>query len=426
MYNESINVDKGINLTGEDRETTIIDGGGFPPIMMNSDWINLTGFTLTEGGPTPGIDIQTSNIRIIGNIIKKSSQGIWCGPSNINISNNIITETTTGSGIWAIGPIDNVVISYNEIFSNAGMGINLMAGSDNVKIIGNLISYNTEGILCGSGTNNLITNNTLWNNWRGIMLAGSSNNQIYHNNIIGNTIQAGDDSNNGNQWDNGYPSGGNYWSDYTGVDFNSTPTQDVPPPDEIGDTPYFIDSNSKDNYPSMVPFGNFTMLSEGWNLISLPLIQPETNLDSVLSFMDAKYDAVQWYDNIDSSDLWKHNHISKISKLNDLKDLNHTQGFWVNIINPGGAIFCFLGSQPRVNQTITLYPGWNMVGYPSLSNHNRTVGLNNLSFDKHVDAIHWYDAFTQTWHFMGPDDSFVPGRGYWMHSKVEAGWEVPL
>ena len=37
-----------------------------------------------------------------------------------------------------------------------------------------------------------------------------------------------------------------------------------------------------------------------------------------------------------------------------------------------------------------------------------------------------YRAATQTWHFMGSDDSFVPGRGYWVHSKVEAEWEVPL
>jgi hypothetical protein len=67
-----------------------------------------------------------------------------------------------------------------------------------------------------------------------------------------------------------------------------------------------------------------------------------------------------------------------------------------------------------------------MVGYPSLSNHNRTTGLNNLTIDTHVDCIQWYDAGTKTWHFMGPDDYFVPGRGYWVHSKVDAEWEVPL
>jgi hypothetical protein len=66
------------------------------------------------------------------------------------------------------------------------------------------------------------------------------------------------------------------------------------------------------------------------------------------------------------------------------------------------------------------------VGYPSLTSYNRSVGLNNLTFGTDVDCIQWYDAAAQTWHFMGPDDYFIPGRGYWIHSKVEATWEVPL
>jgi len=41
-------------------------------------------------------------------------------------------------------------------------------------------------------------------------------------------------------WDDGYPSGGNYWSDYAGVDADG---------DGIGDTPYVIDENNTDRYP---------------------------------------------------------------------------------------------------------------------------------------------------------------------------------
>jgi hypothetical protein len=48
-----------------------------------------------------------------------------------------------------------------------------------------------------------------------------------------------------NLWDDGYPSGGNYWSDYTGIDANG---------DGIGDSTYFIDSNNTDNYPLMNPW----------------------------------------------------------------------------------------------------------------------------------------------------------------------------
>ena len=55
-----------------------------------------------------------------------------------------------------------------------------------------------------------------------------------------------------NTWDNGYPSGGNYWSDYTGNDSFSGPNQDLPGSDGIGDTPYNITGytpNDQDRYP---------------------------------------------------------------------------------------------------------------------------------------------------------------------------------
>jgi hypothetical protein len=167
-------------------------------------------------------------------------------------------------------------------------------------------------------------------------------------------------------------------------------------------------------------------LHQGWNLISLPAIQSNIDVQSVLMSIDGKYDAVQWFDDSDDYDNWKHHHISKLPNWNDLNNLDHFMGFWIHVTEPGGVQFEYPGTEPSSNQTIPLYKGWNQVGYPSLTSYNRSVGLNNLTFGTDVDCIQWYDAATKSWHIMGPDDYFVPGKGYWMHSKVDVEWEVPL
>ncbi len=107
----------------------------------------------------------------------------------------------------------------------------------------------------------MIFKNDLTANGDGIHLLDSSGNLLYHNNFLNNTRQVFDLAwtHPGIQpsidtWDNGYPSGGNYWSDYSGVDKKSGINQDRHGSDGIGDTPYVIDENKQDNYPLIRPF----------------------------------------------------------------------------------------------------------------------------------------------------------------------------
>jgi hypothetical protein len=57
-----------------------------------------------------------------------------------------------------------------------------------------------------------------------------------------------------NVWDDGYPSGGNFWSDYAGVDLFSGPLQNETGRDGIGDTAYVIDEDNVDRYPLINPW----------------------------------------------------------------------------------------------------------------------------------------------------------------------------
>jgi len=345
---------------------------------------------------------------------------------NNHLFNNKCNNSILYDGIL-IYESSNNTLWKNTLSSNNRGGFGFSHFANNNTLANNIITENQIGvnIYDNCSINSVHYNNIMLNNLYGIYLSGSSSNRVHHNNIIDNANQAYDDRSD-NYWDDGYPSGGNYWSDYNGIDLNSTPTQDVPPPDGKGDTPYVIDSDSSDNYPLISPSGNFTFLYGGWNLVSIPLIQSDTTLGACLSSITGSYDAVQWFNISDYSDHWKHFHISKPAYTNDMEIIDHIIGFWIQITVPGGVLFEYTGTQPLVNQTIILHPGWNLVGYPSLTNYNRTDGLNNLTFGNHVDSIWTYNSATQKWKEIGPSDYFEIGRGYWVHAKVECEWVVPL
>jgi parallel beta-helix repeat protein len=386
--------------------------------------------------------ICTDNIVSNNTCSNNGKNGISFYQSHNNyLFNNKCNNSILYDGIL-IYESSNNTLWKNTLSSNKRAGFALSHFSDNNTLTNNHITENQIGvrIFDNCSINSVHYNNVILNTLYGIYLSGSSSNRVHHNNIIDNENQAYDDRSD-NYWDDGYPSGGNYWSDFdepreSAYDDYQGPNQDNPVSrDGIvdngtgaggGKNPYVIDSDSNDNYPLISPSGNFTFLCEGWNLISIPLIQSDTTLGACLSSITGSYDAVQWYNISDSSDHWKHIHISKPAYTNDMETIDHIIGFWIQITVPGGVLFEYTGTQPMVNQTIILHPGWNMVGYPSLTNYYRTDGLNNLTFDTHVDSIWTYNSATQKWKELDPSDYFELGRGYWIHAKVECEWEVPM
>ena len=167
---------------------------------------------------------------------------------NITVEDLNLSRTDIGIELWETG---NCTISGNNISANNFDGIDLWVSSSSNSIIGNNITANSaDGIYLytSSGYNSIIGNNITGNKLDGIGFYSSSFNSIFHNNFIDNAQQVYS-SDSVNVWDDGYPSGGNYWNDYNGTDIHSGPYQNETGSDGIGDTPYVIDANNKDKYP---------------------------------------------------------------------------------------------------------------------------------------------------------------------------------
>lgn len=187
-----------------------------------------------------------------GKIPKGAGQVLLADCKNIEINGTGISNTSWGI---QIGHSLNITIT-NCTFNNNEQDIHFWQ-SNNSNVDKNNFANGSFGIYFKNSNKNNITNNTFFSksNYAVCSSSSSNNNKIYHNNFFLNTCY---DSCT-NQWNDTYPYGGNYWSDYTGVDNLKGPGQNISGSDGIGDTPYNISGGSnKDNYPLMNPTNNFT------------------------------------------------------------------------------------------------------------------------------------------------------------------------
>jgi len=172
-------------------------------------------------------------------VVEDAGQVILLNCSNIRIEN--LNLSITDDAIQ-LGGTNNTIITNNHITANSEYGILLFASSNNNSIVGNNIANNSCGMWLETfSNNNSIFGNNITNNSHGIFLGGGSrSNRIFHNNFMRNTQQTDSDGTSVNSWDDGYPSGGNYWSDYNGTDSLKGPYQNLTGSDGVGDVPYKI------------------------------------------------------------------------------------------------------------------------------------------------------------------------------------------
>jgi parallel beta-helix repeat protein len=218
------------------------------PIQSKDDVYTLTG-NIT--GDFDGITIERDNIILNG--------------AGYTIQNTHLRVVP----IWGIALFErtNVTIKNVEIRSCI-YGICLSGSSNSTitknKIVGpsNWIGWvrRERGLYLADSVNNSIFENEIANNREGlaIELRSSVNNRIYHNNFANGTSDNISTVNSTNTWDDGYPSGGNYWSGYSCPDFFGGLYQNNSGSDGIADKSYIIDVDNKDSYPLMKPHGGLS------------------------------------------------------------------------------------------------------------------------------------------------------------------------
>lgn len=527
------NTISGNDISGGDDGIILIfsDGNTVSGSTISSNWRGIylshsNGNTITLNNislsSNKGMSIDSSQGNIVSyNMISSSPYGIHLDSSN---GNDIVGNTASlndQDGIHLFESENNRVLR-NSALSNLGSGITFIGPGPNTFSENTVRLNQVHGMYFELSGASVITGNTVEDNGEGIHLQFSWFNQVYHNSFINNTLQAYDDGDT-SLWDNGYPSGGNYWNDYAGIDDCSGPNQDIcPDSDWIGDTPYAIDADSEDRYPLMIPYGElvpepptmtgaelsgigledltlswllspddgagsrpvveyqvyrntsydskaqgysqvaslpngtsfyvdflagegnannyfylicgrndinrttcaenqagkFTRsLAPGPNLVSLPLIQSNESIETVLQTV--QYNKAWSYNS--SSQEWKTYMESKPYK-GSLDRIDHRMGIWVNVTeNSNLTIAGVVSPQP----TIYMRTGWNLVSFPSF---NMAFSVKDLKATIGATRVEGCDpaAPPNFLRVLGDVEMLQAGEAYWVRVGADVDWMVKV
>ncbi|MHC4568817.1 MAG: right-handed parallel beta-helix repeat-containing protein [Planctomycetota bacterium] len=232
----------------------------------SSNTIRNCELSYNETTPIPGpvqgaihLRYSTYNTIADNNIYSNGSDGITVrsGSSYTTIRGNHIYSN--GDYGIHLGWSYHCTIVDNIVHDNRSVGLEFDAASYNTAR-DNVTYSNSAGIrIVFYARGNTFVGNVIRGNRFGIQIGAYNLNTyphtFYHNDIIDNTEQVRFGTHIiSHIWDDGYPNGGNYWSDYAGVDDFKGPGQNMPGSDGIGDTAYVINYRNSDRYPLMRPF----------------------------------------------------------------------------------------------------------------------------------------------------------------------------
>jgi hypothetical protein len=162
----------------------------------------------------------------------------------------------------------------------------------------------------------------------------------------------------------------------------------------------------------------------GWNLISVPLIQSNTNILTV--FNDnwgdglTTWDIAQGFDR-SATPSWTSYSKYKPSSLHTLLNVNQLMGVWIKITALGDGYLTVYGDY-GTSTIIQLKAGWNLVGYPAQTSKSVTDSFSGVSQFLSCEGYSASDAYRLT--TLAGSYMMKPGEGYWVQVSADTTWTV--
>ncbi|MGV8150820.1 MAG: hypothetical protein ACP5NV_03780 [Candidatus Woesearchaeota archaeon] len=167
---------------------------------------------------------------------------------------------------------------------------------------------------------------------------------------------------------------------------------------------------------------NFT-ISQGWNMVSFFCLGAWVPRNEVLLSINDSYESVFYYKTTDSADPWKsYNPDLPTWAVQQIDYMDRNTGYWIYLSSQDN--YFYNGSKKA--GMITLYPGWNLVGYPSVNSSSINDSLSGLLYT----SVMTYDSINDVMLEYIPAGSsntlteFDTYGAYWINSSASQTWNV--
>ncbi len=197
-YNESVTVNKTVDLVGNGTHDTYVNASGSGDVLsVSSNWVNMSGFNISGSGGTMGdCGVQFTSVtsgNITGCAVVWNDWGIYIDEGgSIDITDCYLSNNT--EGIRVVNA-DHVDLHGNRVYGSEYEGVSFRSTSAHFTVTGNDISWNNrmrdwnaagleiDGSDYGNASQNHISHNARY----GIYIHSTSfENELFDNEIVFN------------------------------------------------------------------------------------------------------------------------------------------------------------------------------------------------------------------------------------------------